>query len=61
MYRVCGLRLAPKFKVRPGPEKNLYLRLAVENVCLRFLLRNISGFTAEMAQILRLRLSIQIK
>ena len=38
MYRVCGLQLGPKFKVRPGPEKNLYLRLAVENVRLRFLL-----------------------
>ena len=49
MYRVCGLQLGPKFKVRLGPEKNLYLRLAVENVRLRFLLRNICGFTDEVA------------
>ena len=32
LYRVCGLRLSPNFRVRPVAEKNLYLRLAVEKI-----------------------------
>ena len=32
MYRVCGLRMGPKFGVKSAAGKNIYLRLTVEKM-----------------------------
>ena len=32
MFRVCGLRMGPKFGVRLAAESNLYLRLVAEKI-----------------------------
>ena len=39
MYRVCGLRLGPKFRIYPAAERNLYLRLEAEKI------RSFAAFT----------------
>ena len=42
IYRVCGLRLDPKFEVGPAAKKNLYLLLTVEKHTFAvFVLKNL--------------------
>ena len=57
MYRVCGLRLGPRFGVRSAAKKNLYLWLACEESAFVVFLK----IYAEVAPILRLRLNVKIK
>ena len=60
MYRVCGLRLGPKYVERLTAEKNFYLRLPVEKMNA-FVVLKVKIYNHMAVATLQLRLTVPIQ